>query len=526
MPSNIPKYKTLSIEEKMAVLLEVRKGVKSKSSIAKDFNIPASTLSTFIKNEKKIEDEFTCLKKKAKKQTKVRKSKYPEVEKCLIKWFTQEREKKIPLSGPILRSKAIEFADLLNIDNFEATNGWFDGFKGRHGIVFKNVCGESGAVNVNEVSDWKKLLAEMIGEVNPKDIFNVDEAGLFYQCTPDKSLAFKGQICNGGKLSKVRVTLLIGANMDGSEKLPLLMIGKSANPRCFKNIKNKPVQYESNAKAWMTTSIFEKVLSNLDLKFRKQKRTILLFIDNCTAHPVDTKLTNIKVIFFPANMTSVLQPMDQGVIKTFKHYYRREVILRILAGKLNIFFLYQATVVNIICLNINTFCIGSGKKIDILEASVISKQAWDMVSSEAIVNCFKKAGFFHKEINDNIAEVEVDHADFENEFYNRLERNIPFEQYINIDKNLAICGTLTDRDIVEEIENDAESSENEDQVIDEPKITPGQALDSICTLRRFLYAQDNISEDLLQSLDKLQTFATIKKIQKCTQKNLDHYFKK
>ena len=33
------------------------------------------------------------LRKKAKKQTKVRKSKYPEVEKCLIKWFTQERKK-------------------------------------------------------------------------------------------------------------------------------------------------------------------------------------------------------------------------------------------------------------------------------------------------------------------------------------------------------------------------------------------------------------------------------------------------
>ena len=84
----------------------------------------------------------------------------------------------------------------------------------------------------------------------------------------------------------------------------------------------------------MTASIFEKMLAQLNLKFHKQKREILLFIDNNTAHSVDTPSTNMKVIFFPANMTSVLQPVDQGVIKTFKHYYRREVFLRILAGKL------------------------------------------------------------------------------------------------------------------------------------------------------------------------------------------------
>ena len=51
MPSKTPKYNTLSIQEKMSVLLEVRKEVKSKSVIAKEFNIPASTLSTFMKKK-------------------------------------------------------------------------------------------------------------------------------------------------------------------------------------------------------------------------------------------------------------------------------------------------------------------------------------------------------------------------------------------------------------------------------------------------------------------------------------------
>jgi hypothetical protein len=39
--------------------------------------------------------------------------------------------------------------------------------------------------------------------------------------------------------------------MSGTEKLPLLVIGKSAKPRCFKNAKI-PIDYKANKKAWMT----------------------------------------------------------------------------------------------------------------------------------------------------------------------------------------------------------------------------------------------------------------------------------
>lgn len=147
---------------------------------------------------------------------------------------------------------------------------------------------------------WKQL---MIGKEScwkdAKDIFNVDETGLFFKCTPDKTFAFKGEKCSAGKHSKERITVLVGANMDGSEKLPLLVIGKSANPRCFKNVRTKPVEYEANKKAWMTGELFAKWLLKLDKKFHRQNRTVLLFIDNCTAHNNIPLLQNVKVLFFP-----------------------------------------------------------------------------------------------------------------------------------------------------------------------------------------------------------------------------------
>jgi hypothetical protein len=55
-----------------------------------------------------------------------------------------------------------------------------------------------------------------------------------------------------------------------------------------------------------------------------------LLVDNCPAHTVLEKLQNIKLVFLPANTTSMLQPMDQGVIRSLKCHYRRLILLRMI----------------------------------------------------------------------------------------------------------------------------------------------------------------------------------------------------
>ena len=42
----------------------------------------------------------------------------------------------------------------------------------------------------------------------------------------DKTLEFKSVQCQGGKRGKERLTVMVCATMSGSDKLPLLVIGK------------------------------------------------------------------------------------------------------------------------------------------------------------------------------------------------------------------------------------------------------------------------------------------------------------
>ena len=59
---------------------------------------------------------------------------------------------------------------------------------------------------------------------------------MFYKLLPDNTYTINNEDCHGGKLSKERVTILLGANLTGNDKLKLLVIGKSKNPRCFNGI--------------------------------------------------------------------------------------------------------------------------------------------------------------------------------------------------------------------------------------------------------------------------------------------------
>ena len=79
------------------------------------------------------------------------------------------------------------------------------------------------------------------------------------------------------------------------------------------------VKYFWNTKAWMTGAVWREWLH--DFNMRAHGKKILLLVDNAPGH-VDVQMTNIRLHFLPANTTSLLQPMNAGIIRNFKCKYK------------------------------------------------------------------------------------------------------------------------------------------------------------------------------------------------------------
>jgi len=177
----------------------------------------------------------------------------------------------------------------------------------------------------------REQLPELLEQYDARDILNADETGVYFRALPDSTYAKKDEKhqAKGYKTAKDRITLLVCCGMD-SHKEDFLLIGKSKNPCCFKNIQNLPLQYESSSNAWMTGTIWEGWLRKLDRKFQRENRKALLLIDNCTAHVDVRGLKSIAVKLLPPNTTSILQLCDMGVIRTLKAHFRHEIRKKII----------------------------------------------------------------------------------------------------------------------------------------------------------------------------------------------------
>ena len=158
------------------------------------------------------------------------------IDSAMLECFRMARTKNIPVSGPMLQSKAVAVAEQMELENFKSLNEWLEKFKTRYKIKGMTVVsGESGEVREETVESWKERLPQILAGYSPEDILNMDETGKFYRALPNKSLSKAAKQCRGGKQSKERVRCAFLVNAAGSKEKPIV-IGKSANPCFFRGI--------------------------------------------------------------------------------------------------------------------------------------------------------------------------------------------------------------------------------------------------------------------------------------------------
>uniref|UniRef100_H3GYN9 HTH CENPB-type domain-containing protein n=1 Tax=Phytophthora ramorum TaxID=164328 RepID=H3GYN9_PHYRM len=300
----------------------------------------------------------------------------PELDTALAEWVAWCEEKGVTVTGDAMKLKASRFAVLLKTQAPPTwSNGWLQKFNARHGFGSFKSHGESGSAVEASISHLQTKLKQY----DLCNVFNMDETGLFFSMPPDRTLARKRLA--GRKKDKKRLTIAFTCNADGSETLPPLFIGKSKKPRAFKKNTAAELNYTNSAKAWMTQAIFVKWLKDIDLKFRTQHRKCLLLLDNARVHSgYDSEsLTNVEVAFLPPNTTSKRQPLDAGIIASFKRHYRQRQVQHAL-DKL------EAD---------PTMDLSSAAKlysVDVQQAVLWSIESWNALLPSVFSNCWKKTG--------------------------------------------------------------------------------------------------------------------------------------
>jgi aspartyl/asparaginyl beta-hydroxylase (cupin superfamily) len=97
----------------------------------------------------------------------------------------------------------------------------------------------------------------------------------------------------------------------------------------------------------------------------KEDRHVLLLVDNASSH-MDFNLSHVKIHFLPPNTTAELQPLDAGIIRSFKAHYRRFFLKWVLTQ------IETETGV---------------QNMDLLTCISLILRAWNQVSETTIRNC-------------------------------------------------------------------------------------------------------------------------------------------
>ncbi|KAL1927425.1 hypothetical protein VTP01DRAFT_3662 [Rhizomucor pusillus] len=190
-------------------------------------------------------------------------------------------------------------------DALKWSNGWKHLFRKRHKLKRHSLHGESRTSDIQDANDFIYSVQDMLSQYALRDIYNMDETALLYSSVPRSAIS-KSAFA-GFKDDKSKLTVALTYNADGSDQWRPLIVGFSL--------------YYYNEDAWMTQSIFKSYLKRFDSIMRSQGRHVLLLLDNFSGHKCDYEPTNVCLCYLPPNTTSIVQPLDAGIIKNLKCFY-------------------------------------------------------------------------------------------------------------------------------------------------------------------------------------------------------------
>ena len=115
--------------------------------------ISIGQVSNILKRKEDIINASYVNSKLSRHRFNIRQSIFKNINILTFEFFCQCRSKNIPISGPLLKEKALYFSKELKTDNFTASDGWLDCLKKRHNINHRTISGESAPVSIELASN-------------------------------------------------------------------------------------------------------------------------------------------------------------------------------------------------------------------------------------------------------------------------------------------------------------------------------------------------------------------------------------
>lgn len=262
------------------------------------------------------------------------------VRRILQEWVSQSIWNGIPVTSPILQDTAQSVWYRIPAEHREG-NGcfsykWITNFLAKMDVNISSMDEQTPRPPKVWTFEERSQLKEYFRKVPARDIFTLDETFLAYNLPLDYAQYEASQMQR-----KIEVaTVMLCCNLDGSEKLKPLVVGKYNSYRSFRNyFPEEPqdpvsqsllggkmarrfgISYHSNRKSWLTSNLFHDWLARWDKRLVADSRKIWIVLDDSCSHRIiNLHLKNIKLVYTSAN--SKFLPFNWGVLDEFKTRYR------------------------------------------------------------------------------------------------------------------------------------------------------------------------------------------------------------
>nr|XP_060638709.1 tigger transposable element-derived protein 3-like [Anolis sagrei ordinatus] len=453
--------KELSLQEKVRVL-EMLEGPKvSQSELAKRFGVSQPQICRIIKNKERILAEWGKNGDPGRKRK--MEERLPQCSDGATQWFG------VSINGLRLQEKARRLSDAVG----RLPLSWANGSKAKpkaHRKQDTEATEEQHWENAEkqnsepaEDRSWKNtVLPDILRKYDPSEIYACAEVTLFLRATPRKEDA------------KDRLTVLLCANMDSSDKRDPLIVGKGC-PAFGVPQELPPATYRAEGQARMTAALFAEWLWAFNEEAKAGQRHLALLVTPCAAHPV-VDLSNVKMVFVPRHEN---HPLELGTSRAFRCHYRRRMLTRL-----------------VVALGGRTS--GSKGHMALSDAIHLSIQAWSEVGPETIRGGFLAAGFVPNPDIFPTPSTEVVQA-------LGFKSQEQFKQFISVDEGLGCFGDeggMEGQGLRAE-----EEEEEEEEKMDESALLPcpsqAEVVESLAKLRR-CFECHSASPEMFQAFYKLE----------------------